>query len=133
MKVEGACHCGHVTFEAEIDPESVFICHCTDCQTLTSSAYRVSVLAKAGDFHLQTGQPTLYVKTAQSGNKRVHAFCPQCGTPIYAAALHDTKVYGIRIGTLKQRLQLAPKRQLWHRSALPWASDLHAMPPIEQQ
>jgi hypothetical protein len=40
MKVEG---CGQITFEAEINPEAVRICHCTDCQTLTGSAYRVNV------------------------------------------------------------------------------------------
>jgi hypothetical protein len=43
MKVEGSCHCGQITFEAEIDPNAVRICHCTDCQTLTGSVYRVNV------------------------------------------------------------------------------------------
>lgn len=36
MKVEGSCHCGQITFEAQIDPEAVRICHCTDCQTLSA-------------------------------------------------------------------------------------------------
>jgi hypothetical protein len=35
MKVEGSCHYGQITFEAEINPDAVRICHCTDCQTLT--------------------------------------------------------------------------------------------------
>ncbi|MGH8206029.1 MAG: GFA family protein [Steroidobacteraceae bacterium] len=133
MKVEGACHCGHITFDAELDPGSAFICHCTDCQTLTGSAYRVNALTKAEDFHLRSGPPAVYVKTAQSGNKRAQAFCPRCGTPIYSAAPHDPQVYVIRVGTLKQRLQLSPKRQLWSRSALHWAADLHALPHLEQQ
>ena len=33
MKIDGRCHCGCVTYEAEIDPEKVLICHCGDCQT----------------------------------------------------------------------------------------------------
>ena len=33
MKIDGACHCGNITYSAEIDPENVGICHCTDCQT----------------------------------------------------------------------------------------------------
>jgi hypothetical protein len=133
MKVEGACHCGHITFEAEIDPEGVRICHCTDCQTLSGSSYRVNVQAQADQFHLRTGEPTIYIKTAESGNKRAHAFCPRCGTPIYAAAPHDTQSYGVRVSTLKQRAQLSPKRQIWHRSALPWIADLHAIPYTERQ
>jgi hypothetical protein len=43
MKVTGSCHCGNITIEGEADPEKVTICHCTDCQTGTGSAFRVSV------------------------------------------------------------------------------------------
>ena len=35
---------------------------------------------------MRSGTPKIYIKTAESGNKRAHAFCPGCGTPIYAAA-----------------------------------------------
>ena len=37
MKIEGGCHCGYIAYEAEVDPERVLICHCTDCQTLSGS------------------------------------------------------------------------------------------------
>ena len=37
MKIDGRCHCGCITYEAEIDPDKVMICHCTDCQTLSGS------------------------------------------------------------------------------------------------
>jgi hypothetical protein len=40
MNIDGQCHCGHVTYQADIDPEKVSICHCTDCQALTGSPYR---------------------------------------------------------------------------------------------
>jgi len=35
MKVQGSCHCGRITYEAEVDPGRVSLCHCTDCQTVT--------------------------------------------------------------------------------------------------
>ena len=38
MKVDGACHCGKITYEAQINPEKVAICHCTDCQTGSGNA-----------------------------------------------------------------------------------------------
>lgn len=41
MKVTGQCHCGAIGYEAEIDPARVSACHCTDCQRLSGSAYRV--------------------------------------------------------------------------------------------
>ena len=43
MQVHGSCHCGAIEFEAAVDPTRVTICHCTACQNLTGSAYRVTV------------------------------------------------------------------------------------------
>jgi hypothetical protein len=128
MKVEGRCHCGQITFEAEINPDTVSICHCTDCQTLTGSAYRVTVQAPAAEFMLRTGTPKIYIKTAASGNQRAHGFCGDCGTPLYATDLHAPRSYGIRVGTLKQRAELLPRRQIWCRSALSWVTDIRDIP-----
>ncbi len=89
MKVEGRCHCGRITYEAIVDPAKVSICHCTDCQMLTGSAYRASVPAPRDTFVLRSGQPKVYVKTADSGTRRAHAFCPDCGTPVYSSAISD--------------------------------------------
>ena len=134
MKVEGRCHCGQISYEAEIDPATVRICHCADCQTLTGSAYRVNVQTPAASFVLLSGQPKIYIKTAESGSKRAHAFCPNCGTPIYAsAAVQDPPSYGLRVGTLKQRRELRPARQIWSRSALPWVSDIRGVEQVDRQ
>jgi hypothetical protein len=133
MKVEGQCHCGQITFAAEIDPQAVGICHCTDCQTLSGSAYRVTVHTPAAEFVLRTGTPKIYIKVAESGNKRAHGFCPNCGTPIYATDPHEPRTYGIRVGTLKQRNELLPGQQIWYRSALPWAADLRDIAHIDRQ
>jgi hypothetical protein len=111
----------------------VRICHCTDCQTLTGAAYRVNVQVPAGSFVLKSGTPKIYIKTAESGNKRAHAFCPNCGTPIYATDPHEPRAYGIRVGTLKQRAELRPRRQIWYRSALAWVTDIRDIPHIERQ
>jgi hypothetical protein len=133
MKIDGGCHCGQVRYEAEIDPETVAICHCTDCQTLSGSAFRTVVPAKKADFKLLGGTPKVYVKTAESGNKRVQAFCPACGTPIYSAAPGDAPVFSIRVGTARQRSELRPRVQLWSRSAQHWLGGLAALKRLEKQ
>jgi hypothetical protein len=133
MHIDGGCHCGYITFEAEVDPAAVRICHCTDCQTLSGSAYRVTAPARAETLRLLSGEPTIYVKTADSGNKRAHAFCPRCGTPIYAAAVTNPQSYGIRVGTIRQRALLRPRIQIWCRSALDWAMNVEALPKIATQ
>ena len=133
MKIEGGCHCGSIKFEADVDPGTASICHCTDCQTLTGSAYRTNVRTNQGGFKLLSGQPKIYIKTAESGNKRAHGFCPECGTPIYSTTITDPQVYGLRTGTIRQRAQLPPKSQGWCRSAQSWVMDLSGMPQSAKQ
>lgn len=134
MKIDGSCHCGGIAYQAEIDPEHVRLCHCTDCQALSGSAFRVVVSAVDGSFELLSGQPKLYIKTAESGVKRAQAFCPDCGTQIYATSAGDgPKTYGLRVGTIRQRGALRPSKQYWCRSALPWLTDLQSIAQVEKQ
>ena len=122
MRIDGGCHCGAITYEAEVDPETTSICHCVDCQKLTGTAFRVTVPASEDRFRITSGEPKLYIKTtADSGAPRAQAFCPDCGSHLYATSVGEgPKIYGIRVGTARQREELAPRRQSWHRSKLHW-------------
>jgi hypothetical protein len=135
MRINGGCHCGDITFEAEADPAHTSICHCTDCQQLSGTAFRTSIRAAEGTFRILTGEPTIYVKTtAESGNKRAQSFCPRCGSPIYATSVGEgPKVYNIRVGTLRQRDELVPKVQIWARSAQQWLAAIPAVRKVEKQ
>ena len=134
MKIDGACHCGCITYEAEADPEKIYICHCTDCQTLSGSAFRTVLPTREGSFKLRSGELKIYVKTAESGTARPQSFCPNCGTPIYSTTIgEDPKVYVLRLGTVRQRDQFQPKLQLWCRSAQHWVNHITAVPRIEKQ
>ena len=135
MKIDGACACGAIKIEAEADPDKAQICHCTDCQTGTGSAFRVSIPAPGATFKM-TGQPSIYVKTtADSGTPRVQAFCGTCGSPIYSTTPGEgvQPSYTVRVGILRQRDQLTPRRQQWWRSARPWVTGLDAVPKSEKQ
>jgi hypothetical protein len=132
MRIDGGCHCGSITYTAEIAPDKVGICHCTDCQTFSGSAFRISVAAPKETFTLQ-GEPKIYVKTAESGAKRAQAFCPECGTSIYSAAVTDPQTFNIRVSTARQRTDLTPKSQGWCRSAHEWVMDLHAIKQFPKQ
>ena len=132
MKIDGRCHCGLITYEAGIDPKKVTICHCTDCQTLSGTAFRTVAPSIVGSFKLLSGDPTIYLKTAQSGVKRALAFCPECGTQLWGAGTGDgPQSYSLRIGTILQRNELTPKAQIWCRSEQPWVDSLGAIPRTE--
>jgi hypothetical protein len=133
MKVHGKCHCGNIAYEAVVTPESVTICHCADCQMLTGSVYRVIAHATKENFWLKAGQPKTYIKTADSGNKRAHTFCPDCGTPVYSTDPTNPLKYSVRVGCLDERAMLRPVKQQWCQSRLPWASNLEGIPQLDRQ
>jgi hypothetical protein len=134
MKIEGACHCGRITYEASVDPLRVSVCNCTDCQVLSGSPFRVSVPSEPGTFRLLSGAPAVYLKTAESGNRRRQGFCASCGAPIYACAdVDQPETYSLRVGGIRQRAQLPPKRRIWCGSALDWAQDVSGLPGVERQ
>ncbi len=134
MKINGSCHCKNIVYSAEIDPQRVVACHCTDCQTLSGSAFRTVAFTLEDAFTLESGTIKIYIKTAQSGRPREQAFCPECGSPIYATSTGEgPRVYGLRVGTIEQRKELAPQRHVWAQSALSWIQDMHTLPTIDQQ
>jgi len=134
MKIDGGCHCGRITYEAEVDPDGSRICHCTDCQTMGGTAFRMVVPTIGDSFRITAGEPKLYIKVAESGNRRIQAFCGECGTHLYASPADDgPKKYNIRTGTVRQREQLPPRMQIWHRSARPWVTRIAELEAFEGQ
>lgn len=134
MKIDGGCLCGQVTYEAEVDPDRVGICHCTDCQINSGSAYAVVVRVCGNSFKLLTGKLKSYQKIAESGTVRALNFCPECGTRIYSTTVGEgTDFFGLRAGTVRQRNQLKPSVQIWCRSAQDWVMDLRTIPQFDEQ
>lgn len=143
MKITGSCHCGDIQYEAEVDPADVVACHCTDCQSLSGSAFRTVAFAAEHSFKLKKGEPTVYIKTtADSGNPREQTFCSVCGSPLYSRSPgrpmarvapppgQPVPRLGLRVGTIAQRDVLKPRAQYYCSSALPWAAELIDAPKV---
>ncbi|WDE08902.1 GFA family protein [Thalassomonas viridans] len=132
MKITGGCHCGELKYQARIDPDKVLICHCTDCQQLSGTAFRTVVVSEPDGLIFTRGQAKEYIKTAESGNKRAQGFCANCGSAIYAtSADKSNRIYGIRVGSVHQRNELVPSSQIWCRSSVPWLEQLPDMTEYE--
>jgi hypothetical protein len=133
MHIDGGCHCGAISFTAEINPSRVMVCHCADCQVLSGAPFRAVVAAPIQTLAV-SGTTKSYVKVAQSGNRRAQVFCPECGTPLWATDPDKPTSAIIRLGCVTQRAQLKPAAQIWQHSALPWLEELALVPgSLEQQ
>ena len=50
-KLDGRCLCGAVTSSSEADSAFIGMCHCTDCQRVTGSAFAIEVAVPWTDPH----------------------------------------------------------------------------------
>ena len=134
MHVTGSCHCGAIRIEAEAKEDWVALCYCTDCQKFSGSAFRGRVQALRETMNVTNGNPKTYVKVGESGLRRVQAFCPDCGTSLYADYPDEHIPYvTLSLGFLDQREHLVPKVRLWRRSTLQWVERLDEAPSLEKQ
>lgn len=121
MKIDGQCHCGVITYEAEVDPERVYVCHCTDCQAISGGTFRWAVSLPEADFRLLSGEPTVYSKRADNGRISHQFFCATCASPLYGRGDGEgPQEVRLRLGTARQRADLKPKVELWCGSAQDW-------------
>ena len=125
MRITGGCFCKKIRYTANIDPKTVTICHSTDCQINSGTAYGVVVGVTNEEFILEDGKLTYFEKIADSWARRSLAFCSTCGTRSYAKPA-DGKPgrFGIRVGTVDQRESLIPRQQAFFNSALDWVTDI---------
>lgn len=135
MKINGSCHCGKVSYRAKINLDDVYLCHCTDCQSISGSPFRWAVPVAELDFELLSGQPKTYVKrVSDEGIESHQVFFPDCASPLYATNTSPgTKILNLRLGTAEQRSLLKPNAQYWHRSAQKWVDEIEHIRSIETE
>jgi hypothetical protein len=134
MKINGNCHCGNITYRAQVDPNEAYICHCTDCQSISGSPFRWVVSVAETDFELLSGEPKTYIKISDNGEESLQLFCPNCASPLYSTTSGaGPKWFNLRLGTAEQRSQLKPKSQCWHRSVQKWVNGIEQIKSTETQ
>ena len=90
--------------------------------------------AEDENFDLKSGELKTYIKIAESGNERIQAFCPNCGSSIYSTSVGEApKMLGLRVGAINQRSELKPSKQLWCRSAQAWLGQIGDIHTVEKQ
>ena len=72
---EGGCRCGAVRLKVTKPPLLAAACHCTGCQSMSASAYSLTLTVPTDGFEVTQG------KTVLGGlNRDMHHFCPDCMT-----------------------------------------------------
>lgn len=117
----GRCQCGAVRYSVKAPPLAFYVCHCTECQKQSASAFGESLQVRADDLEL-SGTSSTFVRRTDSGRLMECLFCPQCGTRILHRIAGGPPVVNIRGGTLDETGWLRPAAHLWTSSRQPWVA-----------
>jgi hypothetical protein len=123
--ISGHCLCGQVTYSAEGEPLAQAICHCTNCQRQTGTAFSVVIGVPAGAFNVEGPTLASFATTGElHGTETLRHFCSACGSPIYSSVEAMPDVVYVKAGTLDDASWLEPNAEVWARSAQPWSPRL---------
>jgi len=116
--INGGCQCGAVRYTLKAPPVVFYICHCTECQTQSSSAFGESMRVRKADLEI-TGAPGQYERVSPGGGVKGE-FCPNCGTRLFHGRRDYKDTLNIKAGTLDDTSWLRPAGHIWTRSKQPW-------------
>jgi hypothetical protein len=104
LVLAGGCHCRALRYAVTQAPLGAYVCHCTDCQSLSGAAFAVGVVVPAVAFTL-TGSPRLVRRVLGSGTISNRWICPDCGVWVCGGSKLDAVVPGekrvVRGGTFE--------------------------------
>ncbi len=75
MKIEGGCLCGKVRYSADAEPIFVGMCHCTNCQKASGSAFNIVVALPKPAVSLQ-GMVATFEGRGDSGKADIPTVLP---------------------------------------------------------
>lgn len=128
----GGCACGAVRYEVTGRPLSVHACHCTDCQTLSGSAFGLSMVLNEADVRLTSGAVAINDFTASKNRMHRH-HCVDCGVALWFSSPGYAGIVALKPGTLDDTSSLRPIAHMWYRSAQPWVDVRDDVPVFQEQ
>ncbi len=119
--VKGGCQCGKVRYALRNPPSVFYICHCTECQKQSSSAFGQSMRIAADDLEIM-GVTARYSRQSCSGHVLNCDYCPACGSRLF----HRRDTYGaeinIKAGSLDDTSWFKPAGHIWTGSKQKWVT-----------
>lgn len=118
-----------------------FLCHCTDCRTITAAAFANNSTVQLS--HIQHLRGTSSLKqyaqstTIASGNSMTNSFCQNCGTLMYRVSSGMPDLAFMRVGTVDDfalhDTVLKPQIEIFAKDRLGWLKPLEGVKQSEAQ
>ncbi|MES2497586.1 MAG: GFA family protein [Pseudomonadota bacterium] len=130
---DGGCRCSEVRFRISAPPLLAAACHCTGCQTMTASAFSLSIGVPVEGFEIIAGEPVI---GGIHGADR-HYFCGRCKSWMFTRPDGIDDFVNLRVTMLDDHGWFIPFAEFWTSEKLSWVntSAVHSyetVPSIEE-
>jgi len=128
----GGCRCGQVRLRITAAPLLAMACHCSGCQTMSASAFSLSLAVPTPGFEVTAGVPVI----GGIHGAAHHYFCPHCKSWMYTKTEGMDEFVNLRPSMLDDHAWYVPFVETWTSEKLPWAStpavhSFEALPAFE--
>lgn len=129
-EIQGACHCGAVSYRFQSGPLAVVNCHCSLCRCMTGAAFSTYAVVGRDQFVVENKK----VLSAFEVTGRVtRHFCSRCGTSIYNVNPADYPgVVMIYLGTLANPEKMMAPVNVFSDSRLGWVDSVKSLRSYSQ-
>jgi hypothetical protein len=123
ISVSGRWRCHRVRFVLREEPIAFYLCHCTNCQAESGSAFGQSMAVRRETIEAIEGPVRDHTIEHEGGRHSFVSYCGNCLTMMWGHSPEVPQVWGLNAGSLDSSADLRPYGNMWTR-ALPLADPL---------
>ena len=105
----GGCACGALRYTTPHAPVFQNHCQCRDCQRRSGTGHGSWLTFPGRAAMAITGAATEWAIAGDSGNVKIHAFCPVCGAPVHLRFAAMPELIAVAAGSLDEPGRFAPR------------------------
>ncbi|MDI7861458.1 GFA family protein [Rhizobiaceae bacterium n13] len=105
----GGCACGAVRYETSSEPIFENHCQCRDCQKRSGTGHGSYLTFPRRAEMVITGEARSWRVAGDSGNEKIHAFCPICGTQVFLTFAAMPELIAVPAGSLDDPEMFKPQ------------------------
>jgi len=117
---DGGCRCGRVRIRVTKPPMLTMACHCLGCQTMSASAFSLSMALPIDGLEVTQGE-TVIVIGGIRGVPAHHHFCDWCRTWMFTR-VEQFGLVNLRPTMLDEHQDFTPFIETQTAEKLPWAT-----------
>lgn len=114
-----SCRCGQLKVTTFGEPVRISVCHCLACQKRTGSVFSAQARWPKECVEIE-GSSKQWTRIADSGQKTIYDFCPECGSTVHYSGGNYPDVIAVPLGAFDDPYVSGPDYSVWEERRHDW-------------